>query len=220
MFITLEGIEGSGKTTQLNRLATFIRRRGITVTTTREPGGTGIGSAIRAILLDAGNTGLDPSAELCLYAADRAQHVAEVIRPALAAGHWVLCDRFVDATLAYQGMARQLGTDRIETLHRLIVGGLMPDMTFLFDLPVAVGLARAWDAVADGDRDASQTRFEAETRQFHQAVRDGYLALAARFSDRYRVIDAEHTPEHVYLQLTEALTAVLPTPRAPASTRS
>lgn len=217
MFITLEGIEGSGKTSQLNRLADWIRCSGISVTTTREPGGTPIGQAIRTILLDVGNTHLDPAAELCLYAADRAHHVAQVIQPALAKGEWVLCDRYVDATLAYQGWARKLGVERIEALHQLVVEGLMPDITFLFDLPVEVGLERAWAAVNIGDRDVSQTRFEAETREFHQRVRDGYLHLADRYTDRFRVIQADRDPEDVFQQLTEVLASELPTLADPPS---
>lgn len=196
LFITLEGIEGAGKTTQMDALKSFLTAQGHTVRTTREPGGTPIGRSIRAILLDAGNCDLDFRAELLLYAADRAQHVWTQIRPALEKGHTVICDRYVDATLAYQGFGRGLSLGFIEQVHALSTDHLHPDLTLLFDLPVESGLRRAWRRIENGTENG-QTRFEEEKAAFHQAVRDGYLQLARQFPQRYRVIDADQNQQQV-----------------------
>jgi len=197
MFITLEGIEGSGKTTQLSHIRDFLEGSGRSCVVTREPGGTPTGRQIRSILLDPENTGLAPRAELLLYFADRVQHVEQVVLPALSAGKTVLCDRFVDATIVYQGMARGLGGDLVESLHRLLLDDLKPDLTLLFDLPAHKGLARAWRALNQGGRPAAESRFESEDRDFHERVRNGYLELARREPDRYRVIDAAAAEEQV-----------------------
>ena len=190
MFITLEGIEGSGKTTQLSHIRDFLEGYGRPCVVTREPGGTSTGRKIRSILLDPQSAGLVPRAELLLYFADRVQHVEQVILPALSAGKIVVCDRYVDATIVYQGIARGVGADLVEALHRLLLDDLKPDLTLLFDLPVQTGLARAWQALNQGGRPASESRFETENLEFHERIRSGYLALARRETDRYRVIDA------------------------------
>ena len=205
MFITLEGIEGSGKTSQLDTLARFVRARGRECVITREPGGTRLGEQIRRLLLDPANADIDPSAELLLYVADRVQHVREVIRPALAAGRVVICDRFADATTVYQGVARGLEHRNIAAIHRLVLGALTPDLTVLIDVPAEVGLARAWSAVDRGARRADETRFEREALAFHCRVRDGYLALASAEPDRFRIVDGRQTPEAVGREILDAL---------------
>lgn len=188
-FITFEGIEGCGKTTQVRLLADLLMSRGHTVTVTREPGGCAIADQVRAILLDAENRALVPLAELLLYAAARAQHVEEIIRPALAAGGIVICDRFTDATVAYQGYGRSLDLDLIDRLNRIATGGIMPDLTVLLDCPEETGLARAMERInaCDGAR---EERFEQESLRFHRAVRQGYLRLAGAEPDRFIVLDA------------------------------
>ena len=170
MFITLEGIEGSGKTTALPHLVDLMERRGHPCQVTREPGGTPFGQRLRSILLDPESGAIDPAAELLLYCADRVQHVRTVIQPALEAGRTVVCDRYMDATLAYQGGARGLGLDLIRAVHRLAVPPLVPDVTFLFDLEPRIGLARAWAAVEDGQRHQRESRFEAEALAFLGAL--------------------------------------------------
>ncbi len=205
MFITLEGIEGSGKTSQLNNIAGFIENRGRVCLLTREPGGTEIGRRIRKVLLDPESSDLDPVAELLLYTADRVQHVSEVIQPAIAAGKVVVCDRYVDATLAYQGIARNLGTDLIETLHRLLVDNLKPDLTFLLDLPPEEGLKRAWSQIDCGNRSGRETRFEKEALAFHASVRSGYLELAAHEPNRFAIIDGRVSIDDVWQQIATVL---------------
>jgi dTMP kinase len=210
MFITFEGGEGAGKTLQAKGAADYLRSRGVEVVETREPGATAVGGRIRAILLDPEVTDLDFRAELLLYMADRAQHIHTVIRPALDAGRVVLCDRFLDATLAYQGYARGVDIDLIRDLHRRVLADLQPDATLLLDLPPEVGLARAWAAVSDGGRHRSETRFETETLAFHRRVRDGYRDLARRFPDRFRVIDARPDETRVRETVQRTLDGILP----------
>ena len=188
IFITFEGIEGSGKTTQIALLTKHLVDRGHQVVKTREPGGCEIADQIRAILLDPRNSALESTAELLLYAAARAQHVNEVIRPALAAGQLVLCDRYIDATLSYQGRGRQLDVALIEQLNRVAAGETRPQLTILIDLPVETGLARAL-ARESAAQDSSEGRFERERVDFHQRVRDGYLALAAQEPERFVLIE-------------------------------
>jgi dTMP kinase len=187
-FITFEGIEGCGKTTQVELLSRLLESQGRPVLVTREPGGCAIADKIRAILLDADNHGLVPLAELFLYAAARAQHVAEVIRPALAAGKVVICDRFTDATLAYQGYGRALDLEMITTLNRCAAGELTPDLTILLDCPEKVGLERALARI-QATKGAREERFEQESLRFHRAVRNGYLLLAAADPERFVVLD-------------------------------
>jgi dTMP kinase len=191
MFITLEGIEGSGKSTQVSKLAERIPNAIVT----KEPGGTPTADRIRAILLDTRNT-IEPVAEVLLFAASRRQHVMEVIRPALAAGRVVLCDRFTDATLAYQGFGRLLDLDRLRWLNDWATDGLHPDLTLIFDLPEETGLARARSRNATLPVD--EGRFETEDIRFFRRVREGYLTLAAAEPKRYAVIDAAGTPEDVF----------------------
>lgn len=203
MFITFEGIEGSGKTTQLRRLAERIPNSVVT----KEPGGTPVADRIRAILLDP-ESHLDPIAELFLFAASRRQHVVEVIRPALHRGAVVLCDRFTDATLAYQGFGRLLNLDQLRTLNAWATDSLTPDLTLLFDLPEDVGLSRA------RSRNAAATphegRFEAEDLKFHRRVREGYRSLALAEPQRFAVIDAEGSVDDVFSRTLAALSKRAP----------
>ncbi len=187
-FITFEGVEGCGKTTQVRLLAELLRSRDIPVQLTREPGGCPIADQIRSILLDGTNQSMTPLAELLLYAAARSQHVSEVIKPALAAGSVVLCDRFTDATLAYQGFARGLDQELIMSLNKLAAGDTVPHLTILIDCPVEVGLERAISRI-NSTSGAREERFELESLEFHRRVRDGYLQLATREPDRFVVLD-------------------------------
>lgn len=204
--ITFEGIEGCGKTTQLKLLAEQLRSRSHEVTVTREPGGCTIADRIRAILLDADNSALTPMAELFLYGAARSQHVAEVIAPALASGHIVLCDRFTDATVSYQGYGRGLDLQVIAELNRLASGDIRPDLTLLVDCPVETGLERAMARI-NNSRGAREERFELESLQFHRKVREGYLALARQEPERFLVIDGAGSIDETAKAI---LAAVLP----------
>jgi len=201
-FITFEGIEGSGKSSQISLVAEHLRSKQRAVTLTREPGGTPIGDQVRKILLDPGNKALDPSAELLLYAASRAQHLKEVILPALASGAIVLCDRFSDATIAYQGYGRGLDLDMIQALDRLVTAGMRPDLTIVLDVEVAVGLARARGRNNQQGLEA-EARFENEELVFHERVRQGYLALAREAPDRIKIVDAAQSPLRVQETIRE-----------------
>jgi dTMP kinase len=201
-FITFEGIEGSGKSTQIALLAEALKARGLPHLVTREPGGTPAGESIRALLLDS-STRLGPAAELLLYAAARAEHLERVIRPALAAGRLVLCDRYLDATRAYQGYGRGLPLAWIESLHALEPLRQAPDRTLLIDLDPALGLERARGRNRKAALD--EGRFEAEDLEFHRRVRAGYLALAQAEPERFRVIDGDAPPEVVQTRIQEAL---------------
>ena len=191
MFITLEGIEGSGKSSVIADLAEFLRESGRDVLLTREPGGCALGTALRAHLLDARNTGLAPAAELFLYLADRAQHVREVIAPALKAGKVVLCDRYTDSTLAYQGYGRGHEVERLRSLNAFASGGLQPDLTLLLDLPAETGLARARARNELEGKVEAEGRFEAEDLAFHQRVRAGFLDLARHEPKRFLVVNVD-----------------------------
>ncbi|WP_278621254.1 dTMP kinase, partial [Ectopseudomonas oleovorans] len=186
LFITLEGPEGAGKSTNREYLAERLRERGIDVLLTREPGGTPLAERIRELLLDPSDEPMAADTELLLVFAARAQHLQQVIRPALAKGSVVLCDRFTDATYAYQGGGRGLSIERIAQLEQFVQGELRPDLTLIFDLPVEIGLARA---AARGRLD----RFEQEGRGFFEAVRQAYLQRAEQAPQRYRVLDAGQT---------------------------
>lgn len=205
MFITLEGTEGAGKTSQVENIVAFLKARGYECVTTREPGGTAIGRRIRAILLDPANAELDAGAELLLYVADRVQHIRKFIKPHLEAGRVVICDRYFDATLVYQGYARGLDIDLIRNLHALMCGDVHPDLTLLFDLDPRVGLARAWQRINGRADHESESRFEQETLAFHQKVRDGYLALAGQEPDRIKIIDAEKNQEDIAREIERLL---------------
>ncbi len=209
MFITLEGIEGSGKTTQIKHIVAFLESRGHDCMVTREPGGTKIGEKIRSILLDPESNDMDPLAELLLYNADRVQHIKELVNPSLIAGKTVLCDRYYDATVAYQGFARGLDIGLINSLHKLTCKDLKPDMTILLDLPTKTGLSRAWRQIKNGARDGVETRFEKETLSFHEKVRAGYLELARLEPARFRVIDASLDENKVQKKIIETLASFL-----------
>ena len=185
LFITFEGPEGSGKTTQIQLLAAWLREQGQTVLATREPGGTAIGDRVRAILLDSDHREMQPQTEILLFSAARAQIVGQIIRPHLARGGVVLCDRFADSTLAYQGYGRQLDLATLRLITAFATGGLQPDLTFCLDLPVDVGLQRK--AAGAGEE---WNRMEQETLAFHGRVRRGYLTLAQAEPARWRVLDA------------------------------
>ena len=197
-FVTFEGVEGCGKTTQVRLAALWLKERGIPFLTTAEPGGTPLGLKIREILLNRGAWTIGAEAELLLFAAARAQHVRETILPALEEGRWVLCDRFSDATLAYQGFGRGLDRAFIHTLNAFSALSLLPDMTLLFDTPVETGLARARKRTAGIRPEAAEDRFEQEERAFHERIRQGYLTLAAGDPERFRIIDGAATIEGIH----------------------
>jgi dTMP kinase len=201
MFITFEGIEGSGKTTQIEYLVEYFNTLGHPCVTTREPGGTSIGTKIRSILLDPESKDMDPTTELLLYMADRAQHIQYLVKPALAAGKMVLCDRYFDATVVYQGYARGLNIDFIKKLHAMLLNNLKPDVTILLDLPPEVGLKRVWKQLNNGQRSDDESRFEEEKLEFHQRVREGYLDLAHQEPDRFHIIDADQDEHQVRKQI-------------------
>lgn len=198
MFISLEGIDGSGKTTEIKFLRQYFETKGIDCVFTREPGGTEIGAQMREILLNPANTVLEPYSELLLYVADRIQHINEVILPALNAGKWVVCDRYFDATMVYQGYARGLDFEIMRELHRTMCRNLYPELTVVFDLEPELGLRRALGDIAHGARGNEESRFEMEKLDFHKKIRNGYLDLAERDPIRFRVIDASGTPETVH----------------------
>ncbi len=202
--ITFEGIEGCGKSTQSRRAAAHYREAGLDVRLEREPGGTAIGHRIRELLLDPAVRSFDPLTELLLMEADRRQHVVEVLRPALEQGAIVFCDRFHDATFAYQGGGRGLPPDRIRAVDGWAVEGLRPDLTLLLDCPVEVGLARARHR--DGENGA---RFENESREFHERVRAAYLAIAGRETGRVKRIDSNREPDRVFADVLGHLDRLL-----------
>jgi len=205
MFISFEGIEGSGKTTQIKHIVKFLQDNGHDCIITREPGGTRIGEKIRAILLDPASNDIDPLTELLLYTADRVQHIREFVYPFLSAGKTVLCDRFYDATVVYQGFARGLDIGLIDKLHKLLLDNLKPDITILLDLPPEKGLSRAWKQIENGDRESVETRFEEEKLSFHNKVRSGYLELARLEPERFRVIDASIDENQVRNEIIKIL---------------
>jgi dTMP kinase len=210
-FITFEGLDGTGKSTQLRKLAAVVRAGGQRVVETREPGGTMTGEKIRRVLLDSGTAGLSPLAEMALMFASRAQHIAEVIEPALAAGSIVLCDRFTDSTEAYQGSGRRLGSHAVRELHRVLCGNLQPDLTILLDSDAAASLNRARrrnkraSKVASRSHHGDENRFEQETRAFFARVHEGYLAIADREHGRVAVVDARGTPGQTHQKIVEVV---------------
>lgn len=205
-FITFEGIEGCGKSTQLELLKAHLERKGRAVLSVREPGGTLLGERVRSVLLNGTEEGIDPWAELFLYEACRAQLVARVIRPALAEGKVVLCDRFFDSTLAYQGFGRGLDAGKIEGLNALATGGLVPDLTFLVDCAEDVGLKRAWARI-NASAGAREDRFEKEELAFHRRVREGFLAIA-RAAPRVKVIDGSREISTVHREICDIIEGV------------
>lgn len=205
LFITFEGIEGSGKTTVINRVAETLRTEGREVVITREPGGTLIGDKVRTLLLDPSHDSMTPLAELFLYCASRSQHVAEVIEPALAAGQIVLCDRYADATVAYQGAARKIPAATIGRLRKIATAGVEPKITILLDVPVEIGLKRM------SGRGAETDRLERENIFFHKRVRNGYLKLARKEPERIKIVDASRMPEAVFEETMQLINVVLAT---------
>jgi len=197
-FVTVDGGEGAGKTTQMGFMREYLERRGCRVVVTREPGGTSLGEEIRGLLLGHRDGGMTLAAETLLMFSARAEHLERVIRPALAAGCWVLCDRFTDATYAYQGGGRGLPLERIAVLEEWVQGTLRPDLTLLLDLPVATGLARA-------GRRSMADRFEREDVDFFERVRAMYLKRAAHEPDRYRVVDASQSIKAVRAEVETVL---------------
>ena len=202
-FITFEGIDGSGKTTQLVMLAERLRARKIAVTTAQEPGGTPVGVAIRRILLDSATSRLSPVAELLLYFASRAQNMEELIRPALEAGRVVLCDRYVDASSAYQGGGRGLGLRVVSELERIACGGFEPNLTFLLDIEPATSVARALERNRSGEAAGRQdeSRFERESLEFFERVRREYLDIAAREPGRVVVVNGERDRQVIHADI-------------------
>jgi dTMP kinase len=204
-FITLEGIDGSGKTTQLVRLASRLEEAGFDVVTTREPGGTPLGQKLRAAFLETRDA-VSPRAELLLFAADRAQHVDHLIRPALDQGRIVISDRYADATAAYQGAGRGFDAAAVNEVIRLATGGLKPDLTLFFDIPVELALKRMRGRSGNGE---AANRMDSESVEFYERVRTAYLEIAASEPQRFRVIDASRTVEEIqreaYAAVEEAL---------------
>ena len=195
MFITFEGPEGSGKTSQIRLLADYLRQQGHIVITTREPGGSSIGDQIRTVLHDVDNTAMVYQAELLLYSASRAQLVYEVIRPALAKGTVVLCDRYADSTLAYQGYGRSLDLLSLQQITQFATGGLKPDLTFLLDIDVERGLARR------RDNDDEMNRLDLETVSFHRRVRQGYHMMVQQEPERWVIVDADRSVDEIQAEL-------------------
>ena len=208
MFLTVEGIEGAGKSTFISLLEDELTKRGVDFLHTREPGGCALGRQIRPLLLDVSQKVSD-RAELFLFLADRAQHVADTIRPALEAGRWVVCDRYADSTIAYQGYGRGMDPEELQRLNDYATDGLWPDITFLLDLPAEVGLGRAQARNYREGLTQSEGRFEAEALAFHQRIREGFLLRAARWPERFRVLDATQAPEDVVAQALEHLSLYL-----------
>jgi dTMP kinase len=218
-FISFEGLDGTGKSTQTRKLADALRAAGHKVIETREPGGTATGEKIRRVLLDSKTEGLSPLAEMALMFGARAQHIAEVIEPALNTGQIVLCDRFTDSTEAYQGAGRKLGSESVLNLHRILCGDLQPDLTILLDSDpeMSVGRARrrnrrasragkdAGDTSSKRKRHADENRFEQETQAFFGRVRDGYRAIAAREPERVVAVDASGTPAQTHRRIMEVV---------------
>jgi dTMP kinase len=190
VFISFEGIEGCGKTTQVELLTKFLSHRGIHYVVTREPGGTHLGKLIRQMLLDPAHTDMEPLTELFLYAADRAQHIAQVIRPALESHQWLICDRFADATTVYQGYGRKQDLAFIQQLNEMATQGIWPRLSLLLDCPVEIGLDRARQRIKETSHEGREDRFEQQDLAFHQKVREGYLKIAAQNPLRFRVFDA------------------------------
>ncbi len=204
-FITFEGLDGCGKSTHVEHLASVLRAQKLEVVTTREPGGTPIGERVRGILLDSRTHGLAPLAELALMFASRAQQISELIRPAMNRGAWGLCDRFTDSSEAYQGAGRQLGVDAVLTLHRVICLGLQPDLTLLLDNDVAACVARARRRNLAAGGEVDENRFEQENRAFYERVHQQFLAIARREPERVVTVDARRPMDVVHRDIVSAV---------------
>lgn len=203
LFITFEGVEGSGKSTQLNMLHAHLLRMNVDVIATHEPGGTRLGEEVRRILLDPAFKEMHPMTETILYAADRAQHVHEVIKPALDAGKVVLCDRFIDSSLAYQGVARRVGLEGVRNLNEWVTDDLYPDLTFLLEIPFRVGLKRL------AKRKKALDRMEGEPEAFHEQVQEAYRTLTKFFSHRFVILNGVDKPENIHHQVMQEVTKLL-----------
>jgi len=203
VLITFEGVEGSGKTTQMNMLHAHLIRMKVDVVATHEPGGTRLGEEIRRILLNPSFREMHPLTETVLYAADRAQHVYEVIKPALEAGKVVLCDRYLDSSLAYQGVARGVGLEGVRNLNEWITDDLYPDLTFLLEIPFRVGLKRL------EKRNKAMDRMEGQPESFHQQVQEAYRTLAKFFPSRYVVLNGADKPENIHHRVMEEVMKLL-----------
>ncbi|MBN2539620.1 MAG: dTMP kinase [Deltaproteobacteria bacterium] len=201
VFVTFEGIEGSGKTTQIKKAGDYLKEKGVPFVVTGEPGGTPVGNELRKILLDRTALSLSGRTELLLFAADRAQHIKEVIAPALQRGEIVLCDRFSDATIAYQGYGRKQDIKSVREICDFASQSLVPDMTFLFDISADQGLDRVTDRARRAGHVPLEDRFEREHLKFHEIIRSGYLALAEEDSDRFKVIDASRDVAEVHREV-------------------
>ena len=208
-FITFEGVEGSGKTTQIRLAGEFLRQKGLPFIVTQEPGGTPLGERIREILLNHGGFDISGEAEVFLFAAARAQHTDRLIRPALEKGQVILCDRFSDATIAYQAYGRGLPLEAVREICRLASRGLSPRLTLLFDLPVEKGLERAFRRIAGREEASREDRFEREHLDFHRRIREGYLAIAQQEPDRVKIIDASQNIETTRREVRAVLSSVL-----------
>lgn len=209
-FVTFEGLDGTGKSTQIEKLAKALRARGVAVVVTREPGGTATGEKIRQVILDSATSDLSPLAEMALMFASRAQHIKEVIEPAVRAGKIVLCDRFTDSTEAYQGGGRKLGSKVVLELHRILCGDLQPDLTILLESDVAASVERARRrnqkrTGRNGRGHKDENRFEQENRGFFGRVRDAYLAIARRQPERVVVIDARGSPAATHARILDVV---------------
>jgi dTMP kinase len=204
-FISFEGIDGCGKTTQIRLLERFLQSRSIPVVVAREPGGTSLGESIRRILLDSSTTHLRPLSELLLYYASRHQNLNETILPALKSGKWVVCDRYADASMAYQGYGRGIDLKTVEALNRISISGSMPDVTILIDIEPSLSLARARDR--NSQRKLDEGRFEKEPLEFYNRVRHGYMEMAKKESTRFRIVQGDQTIDHVH---QEILTVMAP----------
>jgi dTMP kinase len=208
-FITFEGVEGSGKTTQIRLAGEFLREKGCPVFMTQEPGGTPLGDRIREILLNRGGFDISGEAEVFLFAAARAQHADAVIRPALEKGQVILCDRFSDATIAYQAYGRGLPLEAVREICRFASRGLSPRLTLLFDLPVEKGLERAFRRIAGREEASREDRFERENLDFHRRIREGYLAIAREEPGRVKIVDASRDIESTRLEVRAILSSFL-----------
>lgn len=204
LFITFEGPEGAGKTTVIQKITERLEQENIKVLSTREPGGIEIAEKIRAVILDPEHTAMDERTEALLYAAARSQHYFEKVRPALDEGKLVICDRFIDSSLAYQGYARGIGVDEVLAINEFAIGKKLPDVTILFDLAPEIGLARIQ---ANGEREVN--RLDVESLAFHQKVREGYKLLVKRYPERIKVVNAEQSVEQVIEDVWSILTDVI-----------
>lgn len=204
VFITIEGPEGAGKTTIIQMLARQLEQNGYNVVQTREPGGIDIAEQIRHVILAKENTAMDPRTEALLYAAARRQHLVEKVKPALEQGAIIICDRFIDSSLAYQGFARGLGVDEVFSINQFAIEDMMPILTLYFDIDPELGLRRI-----NQHKGREVNRLDLETIEFHQRVREGYLQLVKRFSDRIQVVDASKTVDEVYLTALTKIKTIL-----------